>query len=130
MHRYVSLVVAVLALGGKSCRCDVPGPNGELVFSGVDAVSHTVQVYRLAPGRRRGEKSVRALFRRLPLYRRHSPRMMGSVKPRSGSKLSVAASARQRHYCCRPKAGIVVLARLRRVHVAVAVAVAGASGSR
>jgi Tol biopolymer transport system component len=52
MRRYVSLVVAVLALAAAGpAAATFPGTNGELVFSGVDAVSHTVQVYRLAPGR-------------------------------------------------------------------------------
>jgi Tol biopolymer transport system component len=51
MHRYVWLVVAVLALAAASpAAATYPGANGALVFSGVDAVSHTVQLYRLAPG--------------------------------------------------------------------------------
>ena len=52
MHRYIWLVVAVLVLAAASpAGATFPGPNGELVFSGLDSVSHTVQVYRLAPGR-------------------------------------------------------------------------------
>jgi Tol biopolymer transport system component len=51
MHRYVWLVVAVLALAVASpAAATFPGANGALVFSGLDAVSHTVQVYRMAPG--------------------------------------------------------------------------------
>jgi Tol biopolymer transport system component len=51
MHRYVWLVVTVLALAAASpAAATFPGTNGELVFSGLDSVSRTVQVYRLAPG--------------------------------------------------------------------------------
>ena len=51
MHRYVWLVVASLALAAASpAGATFPGKNGALVFSGVDAVSKTVQVYRIAPG--------------------------------------------------------------------------------
>jgi Tol biopolymer transport system component len=52
MHRCVWSVVAVLVLAAASpAGATFPGTNGALVFSGVDAASHTVQVYRLAPGR-------------------------------------------------------------------------------
>ena len=51
MRRYTSSVVAVLALAAASpAAATFPGTNGALVFSGVDAASHTVQVYRMAPG--------------------------------------------------------------------------------
>jgi Tol biopolymer transport system component len=51
MHRYIWSAVAVLALAAASpASATFPGENGALVFSGVDAVSHTVQVYRMAPG--------------------------------------------------------------------------------
>jgi Ca2+-binding RTX toxin-like protein len=51
MHRYFWSVVAVLALVAASpAGATFPGENGALVFSGVDAVSRTVQVYRMAPG--------------------------------------------------------------------------------
>ena len=51
MRRYTWSVVAVLALAAASpAGATFPGENGALVFSGVDAVSHTVQVYRMAPG--------------------------------------------------------------------------------
>jgi Tol biopolymer transport system component len=51
MHRYLWSVVAVLALAAASpAAATFPGTNGALVFSGVDAASHTVQVYRMAPG--------------------------------------------------------------------------------
>jgi Tol biopolymer transport system component len=50
MQRYVWSVVAVLALAAASpAGATFPGKNGALVFSGVDAVSKTVQVYRMAP---------------------------------------------------------------------------------
>ena len=43
MHRYLWSVVAVLALAAASpAAATCPGANGALVFSGVDAVSHTV----------------------------------------------------------------------------------------
>jgi Tol biopolymer transport system component len=52
VRRYTWLVVAVLALAAASpAGATFPGKNGALVFSGVDAVSRTVQVYRLTPGR-------------------------------------------------------------------------------
>ena len=51
MRRHMWLVVAVLALAAATpAGATFPGANGALVFSGVDAVSHTVQVYRMAPG--------------------------------------------------------------------------------
>ena len=51
MQRYVWSVVAVLALATASpAGATFPGKNGALVFSGVDAVSKTVQVYRMVPG--------------------------------------------------------------------------------
>jgi Tol biopolymer transport system component len=51
MHRYIWSVVAVLVLAAASpAGATFPGENGALVFSGVAAVSHTVQVYRMAPG--------------------------------------------------------------------------------
>jgi Tol biopolymer transport system component len=50
MHRYVWSVVALLALAAASpAAATFPGPNGALVFSGLDATSNTVQLYRLAP---------------------------------------------------------------------------------
>jgi Tol biopolymer transport system component len=51
MRRYVWSVVAVLALAAASpAGATFPGANGPLVFSGLDVASHTVQVYRMAPG--------------------------------------------------------------------------------
>ena len=51
MHRYVWPVVAALALAAASpASATFPGENGALVFSGVDAASRTVQIYRIAPG--------------------------------------------------------------------------------
>jgi hypothetical protein len=51
MHRCIWSVVAVLVLAAASpAGATFPGENGALVFSGVDTVSHTVQVYRMAPG--------------------------------------------------------------------------------
>jgi Tol biopolymer transport system component len=51
MRRHMWPVVAVLALAAASpAGATFPGENGALVFSGVDAVSETVQVYRMAPG--------------------------------------------------------------------------------
>jgi Tol biopolymer transport system component len=51
MRRYMSSVVAVLVLAAASpAAATFPGKNGALVFSGVDAASHTVQVYRMPPG--------------------------------------------------------------------------------
>jgi Tol biopolymer transport system component len=50
MHRYVWLVVAVLALAAASpAAATFPGSNGALVFGGLDGVSHTTQVYRVGP---------------------------------------------------------------------------------
>ena len=52
MQRFVWPVVTVLALATASpAGATFPGKNGALVFSGVDAVSKTVQVYRIVPGR-------------------------------------------------------------------------------
>jgi Tol biopolymer transport system component len=49
MHRYMWAIVVVLALAMASpAGATFPGKNGALVFSGVDAVSRTVQVYRVA----------------------------------------------------------------------------------
>jgi Tol biopolymer transport system component len=51
MRRGVWVVVAVLVLAMASpAWATFPGDDGALVFSGVDGVSHTVQVYRVAPG--------------------------------------------------------------------------------
>ncbi len=51
MQRFVWPVVTVLALATASpAGATFPGKNGALVFSGVDAVSKTVQVYRIVPG--------------------------------------------------------------------------------
>jgi Tol biopolymer transport system component len=51
MHRYVWSVVAVLALAAASpAAATFPGTNGALVFSGLDPVGHTVQLYRVGPG--------------------------------------------------------------------------------
>jgi Tol biopolymer transport system component len=51
MRRYIWSAVAVFALATASpAAATFPGENGPLVFSGVDAESGTVQVYRLAPG--------------------------------------------------------------------------------
>ena len=50
MHRYIWSIVAVLALATASpAAATFPGNNGALVFSGIDAASHTVQLYRMAP---------------------------------------------------------------------------------
>jgi Tol biopolymer transport system component len=50
MHRYMWLVAAVLTLAAASpAGATFPGTNGDLVFSGVDSVSGTVQIYRMAP---------------------------------------------------------------------------------
>src|SRR4051794_9193279 len=51
MRRCDLLVVAVVALATAGpAWATFPGENGALAFSGVDATSHTVQTYRLAPG--------------------------------------------------------------------------------
>lgn len=53
MNRRTWLAVAVLALATASpAAATFPGKNGSLAFSGVDAVTHTVQVYRVTPGAR------------------------------------------------------------------------------
>lgn len=53
MYRRLWLAVAVLALAAASpAEASFPGKNGSLVFSGVDPITRTVQVYRLAPGAR------------------------------------------------------------------------------
>ena len=51
MRRYIWPVVAVLALAAATpAGATFPGPNGALVFSGLDTASGTVQLYRMAPG--------------------------------------------------------------------------------
>ena len=50
MRRYVSLVVAVVALAAASpAAATFPGSNGALVFAGLDGMSGTTQVYRVGP---------------------------------------------------------------------------------